>query len=186
MFLMMELLMILAVLNATIGQQQIPVEVTTTLVPDGLASGSSAAESGTGAATPIPGIALDAATLTAVAGIAGGAWAAFKKSSSRENATADTTIKVADSVKATDYGAADTASILAESLSALSGVNPEIKSALSQSSQRARENANRWQQDNKEYYENIATAPRKGELEGDPIKSKLASVNKITEPTPDP
>jgi hypothetical protein len=177
-------LITLAVLNATIGEQHIPVEVTTTLVPE-VASGSSAAESGT-VATPIPGIALDAATLTAVAGIAGGAWAAFRKSSGRENAVADTTLKVADSVKATDYGAADTASILSEALVELSNVNPEIKSAISKSSQRARENANRWTQDNKEYYENISTAPRKGELEGDKVKTKLAQVNKITEPTSDP
>jgi hypothetical protein len=177
-------LITLAVLNATIGEQHIPVEVTTTLVPE-VASGSSAAESGT-VATPIPGIALDAATLTAVAGIAGGAYAAFRKSAGRANATADTTVNVADSLKATDYGSAETAGILAEALSELSTVNQEIATAISKSNHRARENAKQWNQDNREYYENLPTAPRAGEMEGDKVKTKLAQVNKITEPTADP
>jgi hypothetical protein len=177
-------LITLAVLNATIGEQQIPVEVTTTLIPD-IAQGSSAAEADpSGSATPIPG--LDIATITAVAGVAGGAYAAFRKSSGRENATADTTVKLADSVKATDYGAAENASILAEALSELSTVNQEIATAISKSNHRARENAKQWNQDNREYYENLPTAPRAGEMEGDKVKTKLAQVNKITEPTADP
>lgn len=179
----------LALLNATIPSQEFPIEVTVTPLADvGIASGSSAAEAASepGSATPIPGLALDAATITALAVTAGGAYAAFRKSSGRENATADTTLRVADSVKASDYGIADTANILSEALAELSNVNPQLQSALQKSSQRARENANQWRQDNKEYYENIPTAPRKGELEGDKVKTKLAQVNKITEVTPDP
>lgn len=181
----LPMLVTLAILNATIPAQHIPIDVTVTpLSSVAVASGSSASEADPGTATP--SLAFDAATLTALATVAGGAYAAFRKSSSRANASADTTLKVADSLKATDYGAAENASIMAEALSELSTVSPEIAKAISKSNARARENAIKWHQDNKEYYENLPTAPRKGELEKDPVKTKLAQVNKVTEKTPDP
>jgi hypothetical protein len=164
-----ELIIFLAVLNATVGSQSLPLEITA--VP-----GEPAAT----VSTPIPGLALDAATLTAVAGIAGGAYAAFRKSASRDNATADTTIRVADSLKETDYGVADTAAILSDALTQIPNFpNQELV-------KKAQDNARKWNKDNKEYYENLPTAPRPGELEGDKVKTKLAQVNKITEPTADP
>ena len=170
----------LAILNATLPEQDFPIEITANPVTE------EGGDSTPTVATPIPGLSLDAATITAMAAVAGGAWAAFKKNAGRTNAAADTTVRLADSVKATDYGAADTASILAEALQSLSNMNAEMSTALQTTTQKAVNNAKSWNVDNKEYYENLPTAPRPGELEKDKIKTKLAQVNKITEKTPDP
>lgn len=192
---------VMVIINASIPTQSIPVDLQVSPVRM-IGNSQQVIATGTAneiAATP-PQVAtqqqvqqiagFDTATITAVAlalaGTAGGAWKAFKKSSGRDDATADTTLKMADSLKATDYGSADTARILAEALSQLSTVSPEISKALEKSNQAARQNAIQWNQDNKEYYENLPTAPRKGELEKDPVKTKLAQVNKITEKTSDP
>lgn len=179
----------LAVLNATIPAQQIPIDVQPRLA-------------GQPPAAPVTGtaIALDAATLTAITGAIGAVVAIFtkqktevKKGFSRDDAVADTISNTAESLKATDYGAADTAnvvanqsSILTKALAVLPGVPEEIKSELEKSNQDAQQNAKEWNHENKEYYENQSTRPRPGELEGCKVKTKLAQVNKMTEKTPDP
>jgi hypothetical protein len=198
MTLLIELIAILAILNATIGEQQIPVEVTTRLAPTGdepvIASGSEAAsaEEPAPAAQALP-LGLDAALITTMAGVAGGAFAAFKKSAGRDNAIADTQLKAVDSLKATDYGVKDTAmanaehaNIVTEALAQLEGLPEETKTRLQKSNQKIQENARQWCADVADYYEHLPTAPRPGELEKDKVKTKLAQVNKITEPTSDP
>jgi hypothetical protein len=189
------LIIVLAILNATIGEQQIPVEVQTRLLSDEVMTGSSAAEAAESpppAAQALP-LGLDAALITTMAGMAGGAYAAFRRTAGRDNAIADTQLKAVDSLKATDYGVKDTAmanaehaNIVTEALAQLEGLPEETKTRLQKSNQKIQENAKQWCADVADYYEHLPTAPRPGELEKDKVKTKLAQVNKITEPTSDP
>jgi hypothetical protein len=163
----------LAVLNATIPGQSIPIEVTPRLVGD---------EETTTVETTTTG--LDIATITGVVGLGIALWQGYKKNASRTDATADTSLNLAQSLKATDKGTADTASILASALSKLSGVNPEIAKALETCSPVAQQNAKEWNKDVKQYYENEPVIKSK-DIGLDKVKTKLLEVNKITQPTPD-
>ena len=177
---LVELLTLLAVLNATIPEQNLPLELDVRTV-DSSSSAALQAAPAPAAAASAP-FAFDVATLTALAGVAGGLFAAFKKSAgktdSRLNAVADTVTNVIESVKGTDIGAKDTAEKVAELAQVVQSAPPELKQDIT-------DNAKVWGQDVKQYYENISVAPRPGELENDPVKQKLAQVNKITEKTED-
>lgn len=176
------LLTTLAILNATIPGQSLPLEVSVQTVP--IAPANTAPVAAVAPTTPA-GFTIDIATITAFLAMAGGVFAAFKKTlgktDSRLNAVADTVTNVAQSVKATDFGAKDTAENLAKLAQAIpASVAPpqEVVQGITASAQD-------WKTDVKEYYDNIPIAPRKGELENDSVKAKLAQVNKITEKNED-
>ena len=172
---LIELLTLLAVLNATIPGQSIPIEVTPRLVDESGEAQPVAATATTG---------LDIATISGVIGVGIALWQGYKKNSSRANATADTSLNLAQSLKATDKGTADIANILSSALSKLSNVNPEIAKALETCNPAAQQNAKEWNKDLKQYYENEPVIQSK-DIGLDKVKTKLREVNKITQPTPD-
>jgi hypothetical protein len=182
-------LSVLAVLNATLPEQSFPVDVDIRLTseiepePDQeITQGGSEA-----AATAEPtGIGLDAVTIGSVVAIASGLVAAFRKNSAKVDAVADSTVNLSQSLKATDYGNKDTAQILANALAKLSNVKSveEIPKALAECAPAAKQNAEAWNQDVQEYYENEAPTTSQ-DLGLDKTREKLVQVNKITERTPE-
>jgi hypothetical protein len=169
------LLILLAILNATIPGQSVPIEVTPRLVGDD--EGPTTVES----ATPTG---LDIATISGVIGVGIALWQGYKKNLSRADATADTSLNLSQSLKATDKGTADIANNLASALSKLAGVNPEIAKALETCNPVAQKNAQEWNKDIKQYYENEPPIQSK-DIGLDKVKEKLKEVNKVTQPTPD-
>ena len=182
---MIPLVIALVLLNATLPGQTIPLEVTTTLSdPNAIASGSGASTAEVAPASATPTL-LDGATIATIVGIAGALFAAYKKNESRTNATADTSINLAQSLKATDKGTADIANNLATALEKLSQTSPEAAKALESCKQTAAQNAQAWNKDLKEYYEN-QPPPTSQDIGLDKVKTKLKSVNQMTTKTPDP
>ena len=181
-----ELLTVLAVLNATIPGQQIPIEVVPRLVDsEGDNTGQQQQQSSTegegGQAEPILGI--DAGIITGIIALAGAMFAGYKKNLSRTDATADTSVNLAQSLKSTDIGVKDIANNLATALQKLSDANPQNAEALKACKEVAKENAEGWNQDVKEYYQNMPP-PKTEDIGLDKVKTKLKSVNHITQPTP--
>lgn len=177
-----ELFAILAILNATITGQNFPLEVDVTPVDGGSGGGSASSAAVAAPTAGAGGLVIDAATITTVLGVAGGLFAMFKKSQSKTDsrlgAVADTVTNVVQSVKSTDIGSKDTAEKLCDLAQVVQSAPPELKQDIAV-------NAADWKKDVKQYYENIPIAPRPGELENDPVKTKLAQVNKVTEKTED-
>lgn len=175
-----ELVSILAVLNATIPGQQIPIEVIPRLVDEEDGTGTSAESGQVSPST----FGIDAGIVAAVAGLAGTFIAGYKKNQSRTDATADTSINLLSSLRATDKGVADIANNIATALSQLANVSPQHAEALQNCKVIAQQNAKEWNKDLKEYYEN-KPLPKSEDLGLDKVKSKLKEVNHMTQPTPD-
>jgi hypothetical protein len=168
----------MAIINATIPGQDIPIEVQTRLVGEDFQTTPPAAQ-----ATP-SNIGIDAGLIATVAGLAGTFIAGYRKNTSRVDAAADTTVNLAQSLKATDKGTADIANNLASALSKLSSVNPEIGKALETCKPVAVANAEEWNKDVKQYYENKPLS-KSEDIGLDKVKTKLKEVNHMTSPTPD-
>jgi hypothetical protein len=173
------LVVAMAIINATIPGQDIPIEVQTRLVGEDFAPGAQPAAQ----ATP-SNIGIDAGLIATVAGLAGTFIAGYRKNTSRVDAAADTTVNLAQSLKATDKGTADIANNLASALSKLSTVNPEIGKALETCKPVAVANAEEWNKDVKQYYENKPLS-KSEDIGLDKVKTKLKEVNHMTTPTPD-
>lgn len=171
MLVIVELITLFAVLNATIPGQSIPIEVTPTLVDE------------SGAAIPTTATpALDATLLGSVIAIGAGLFTAYKKNVSRTNATADTSLNLVQSLKATDIGVKDIANNLASALQKLTEVSPQNAEALASCKETATQNAKEWNKDIKEYYEN-KPLPTSKDIGLDKVKTKLKEVNHMTQPT---
>lgn len=166
-----ELITILAVLNATLPGQQIPIEITPSLVDENNPTTAEATTTG-----------LDVATITGVIGVAIALWQGYKKNASRSNATADTSLNLVQSLKATDIGVKDIANNLATALQKLSDVNPQNAEILESCKNTAAQNAAGWNKDIQEYYVN-KPLPTSKDIGLDKVKTKLKEVNHMTLPT---
>lgn len=183
-----EIITVFAILNATLAEQEVPIEVQITPVPtegeDVIMTGSGAAE-----AAPIPGttppgtmdIAAITALVTAVGGIVTGVVVQKRSNSSNDNAIADTVTNLKESLKKTDQGSAENAKLLARVTEQAASVSPELATALQNCKPAAQQNAKEWDQDMKAYYENFKpSGPEDRNLNN--TKAKLAVVNKETTP----
>ena len=190
-------LSVLAVLNATLPAQDIPLDVDVRLVPSDsssnnqeplvMSSGSEAATAAADAPTPTNATSLDTITIGSLIALVAGGVAAFKKNAGKVDAVADSTVNLKESLKATDYGNKDTAQILSNALNKLSNVKSveEIPQALAECAPAAKENAEAWKEDVKQYYENKPPVTDK-DLGLDKTRQKLVQVNQETEKTPEP
>ena len=156
----LELLTIFAVLNATISNQEVPIDVVVTPVP----TETPAAPAAT---TP----AFDAAAITGIIAAIGGLLVAWRKGQSNDNAIADTITNIKESLKQTDKGAAETAAIVSK-------IAEQTKAPEAPAAQ---QNANAWNKDVKAYYENFKPAGPE-DMNLNKTKAKLAVVNKETQP----
>ena len=171
---LIEIITILAVLNATITNQEVPIEVQVTPVEDIPAETTT-----TGAASANP--AFDTAAITGIIAAIGGLLVAWKKGQSNDNAIADTITNLKESLKATDKGAADTAQLLARVTEQTAAADPKLAEALIACKPAAEQNAKEWKNDVKSYYESFKpSGPEDRNL--NQTKSKLAVVNKETKP----
>ena len=171
----LELLTIFAVLNATISNQEVPIEVAVSPVPtEGTAT----------PATTTTNTGFDAAAITGIIAAIGGLLVAYKKNSTKVDAVADSTVNVHESQKASDYGNRDTADILSNALTKLQNIKTleDIPKALSESVPAAQQNAKAWNKDVKEYYE-IKPPTTSADLGLDKTRGKLVQVNKESKPT---
>jgi hypothetical protein len=160
-----EILTLFAVLNATITNQEVPIEVAVSPVP------TAAEETGAPqAASP----AFDVAAITGIIAAIGGLLVAWKKGQSNDNALADTVTNLKESLKQTDKGSSDTAALLAQ-------IAEQTKAPAAPE---AEQNAKAWKKDNKAYYENFKPAGPE-DLGLNKTKAKLAVVNKETTPLDD-
>ena len=158
-----EIIIILfAVLNATVSEQQVPIEVEVTPVETPATATPVAATTNTG---------FDAAAITGIIAAIGGLLVAWKKGQSNDNAIADTITNIKESLKQTDKGAAETAAI----------VSKIAEQTAAPEAQAAAENARGWNQDVKAYYENFRPAGP-DDMNLNKTKAKLAVVNKETTP----
>jgi gas vesicle protein len=158
-----ELLTLFAVLNATISNQEVPIDVVVTPVP----TETPAAPAAT---TP----AFDAAAITGIIAAIGGLLVAWRKGQSNDNAIADTITNIKESLKQTDKGAAETAAIVSKIAEQTKAPEASV----------AAESAKAWNKDMKAYYENFKPAGPE-DLGLNKTKAKLAVVNKETTPLND-
>ena len=152
---LIEILTLLAVLNATIAaDQNIPLEVEV--------NPASTPVQPVAPQVPAPiqqaqqqSITIDVATITAILGAVGTFAAMFKKTvgktDSRLNAVADTVTRVAESVKGTDIGAKDTAEKVAKLAEVVESAPPELKNEVVS-------NAEEWKKDSPAWPQTIPAA----------------------------
>jgi hypothetical protein len=175
---LLETIVALAIINATIPGQDIPIEVQTRLIGDESGQAQPAASS---IAEAPPG--LDIAAITGLVGL-GIAWfQGNRQNRERANANADTQQNVAKSLKATDTGIAEIANNVATALSQLATV-PQNAEVLKHCKEVAQQNAKAWNEDLKQYYGNKPPTTDK-DIGLDKVRTKLKEVNKTTQPTPD-
>lgn len=161
----LELFTLFAVLNATISNQEVPIEVAVSPVPtEGTAIPAAAAATNTG---------FDAAAITGIIAAIGGLLVAWRKGQSNDNAIADTITNIKESLKQTDKGAAETAAIVSK-------IAEQTKAPEAPAAQ---QNANAWNKDVKAYYENFKPAGPE-DMNLNKTKAKLAVVNKESIPNP--
>lgn len=159
----LELLTLFAVLNATISNQEVPIDVVVTPVPtEGTATPAAATNTG-----------FDAAAITGIIAAIGGLLVAWRKGQSNDNAIADTITNIKESLKQTDKGAAETAAIVSK-------IAEQTKAPEAPAAQ---QNANAWNKDVKAYYENFKPAGPE-DMNLNKTKAKLAVVNKESIPNP--
>ena len=160
-----EIIIILfAVLNATVSEQQVPIEVEVTPVETPATATPVAATTNTG---------FDSAAITGIIAAIGGLLVAWKKGQSNDNAIADTITNIKESLKQTDKGAAETAAIVSK-------IAEQTKAPEAPAAQ---QNANAWNKDVKAYYENFKPAGPE-DMNLNKTKAKLAVVNKESIPNP--
>jgi gas vesicle protein len=162
MFPIFEIITIFAVLNATISNQEVPIEVAVSPVA------TPAAEQQTATANPV----FDTAAITGIIAAIGGLLVAWRKGSSNDNAIADTITNLKESLKQTDKGVAEQAAIVSKIAEQTKA--PEAPAAA--------ESAKAWNNDLKAYYENFKPAGPE-DMNLNKTKSKLAVVNKETTKT---
>lgn len=186
-------LTVLAVLNATIPQQDLPIEVDVRLAGQdegaAVSGGSEAATADTGSAQPATQPIIDTAMLTGLVATAGGLYAAWKQSQKKDkdndakiDAVADSTVNVKESLKATDYGVRDQAALVAQVVAQLKK-KEDLAPLLENCEPAARKNAEEWNKDVKEYYENEPPVTN-ADIGLDKTRQKLVEVNKETQKTP--
>ena len=164
MFIVIELFTLFAVLNATISNQEVPIEVAVSPVPTEGKATAAAAATNTG---------FDAAAITGIIAAIGGLLVAWRKGQSNDNAIADTITNIKESLKQTDKGAAETAAIVSK-------IAEQTKAPEAPAAQ---QNANAWNKDVKAYYENFKPAGPE-DMNLNKTKAKLAVVNKESIPNP--
>jgi hypothetical protein len=177
---------ILAIINASIPEQNLPIDLEVSPVPtegDAAATNAGAGDNNL----------LNAGLITSILGLVGGLFATYTKNkketkqvAERTDAVADSTVNVHQSLKSTDKGNEDTASLVAQLANKLKSVKSieEIPAALESFSATATENAEEWKKDNKEYYENKPPVTS-ADVGLDKTRAKLVQVNKESKPTPD-
>jgi hypothetical protein len=167
---LLEVLTVFAILNATLPEQTFQINVD---LPGSQPNHATVA--------PV----FDATMIGSVIALATGLFAAFRKNSDKVDAVADSTVNVKESLKATDYGVKDLADNLASALNKLSTVKTveEIPQALASCAPKAKENAEAWDKDVKEYYESTPPVTN-SDLGLDKTRQKLVEVNKETKKTP--
>ena len=159
-----EILTLFAVLNATITNQEVPIEVAVSPVPT----------EGTAEPTPTSTTANPVFDTAAITAAIGGLLVAWRKGNSNDNAIADTITNLKESLKQTDKGAAETAAIVSKIAEQTKAPEAPV----------AQQNANAWNKDVKAYYENFKpTGPNDMNL--NKVKAKLAVVNKEATPVDD-
>lgn len=181
------LLSVLAVLNATLPTQNFPVEVDVRLPGEVAVSGNSEAATAESATQPI----IDTAMLTGLVATAGGLYAAWKQSQKKDkensvkvDAVADSAVNLKESLKATDYGIRDQAALVAQVVAQLKKKD-DLAPLLENCEPAAKKNAEEWNEDVKQYYEN--KPPLTSEDVGlDKTRQKLVQVNDETQKTPEP
>ena len=165
----------LAVLNATIPGQQIPIQVQTSLVGD---------EPQAAQVQPATNSIFDSAFIATLIGMGVTLFKGYRSNQERSNANADTQQNAALSLKATDEGVADIANNISSALSKLAEANPQNAEALKNCKVVAQQNAEAWNKDLKEYYKNTPPTTSK-DVGLDKVREKLKQVNKMTTPTSD-
>lgn len=128
-----------------------------------------------GAAAPI----VDAGSgglLASIIGIGSATAYRWKQGHKREVVAAQTTAQVANSLKSTDTGIADTLDTIHQAISLIPGIPPEAKELVGTE-------VEAWKKDNTKYYDNTAPIPEA--LSGDPVVRAQAKVQQITAATDD-
>lgn len=163
------LLILYYIVNATV-----PLTIPLQINPN---TGGGTSTTTTTAAVPnttqsILGIPLDAATISSIIALATGFLYHRKKSDTRQTVQTETTAKVADSVKDTDYGSKEIVNLLSGIVDYVPNLDDGIK-------QQVKNAAAEWNSDVTALYEKSTVA--KTDLSSDPIVKKLGEVQKQTE-----
>jgi hypothetical protein len=125
-------------------------------------------------ASPIP---LDAATITGLVGIGSAFVYRWKQSDKRQKVGAQTDLAVANSLKQTDRGVADTLCKIGQAIEQIPGVPEEAKKLI-------KGEMDAWNKDNEQYYDKTSPNPET-DMSKDPVVQVMGQVQKQTEKTED-
>jgi hypothetical protein len=160
------LILLLYVVNATVPVT-IPLQISPNAAPPVTANAAS-----TAAPNSILGFPIDAATISSVIALASGFIYKSKKTDTKQSIQTETTAKVADSVKETDYGAKEIVNLLAKIVDNVPNLDEQTK-------QQVKAAAQEWNSDVAALYEKNSISQT--DLSSDPIVKKLGEVQKMTE-----
>jgi hypothetical protein len=154
------------IVNATV-----PLTIPLQISPNAVGTATTAPQA-TPTTQSILGIPLDAATISGLIGLGTTFLYRWKKNDNRQTVQTQTTAKVADSLKDTDYGNKEIVNLLAGIVDQLPTLSQELKDKVKTA-------ADEWNSDVEALYEKQTTA--KTDLSSDPVIRKLGEVQKQTE-----